>query len=74
MQFLWNQIDVFDSIRKDPTDGDMYVIRRNQHRLRQFFMALRDDFEPVRVQLFHCSSLPTLDTTIFKLVRAENRS
>jgi hypothetical protein len=37
-------------------------------------MALRDDFEPVHVQLLHRSPLPTLNTAIFKLVRAETRS
>jgi transposase InsO family protein len=74
MQFLWNQIDVSDPIWKDPTDAEMYVKRRDQHRLHQFLMALRDDFEPVRVQLLHRSPLPTLDTAIFELVRAETRS
>jgi transposase InsO family protein len=74
MQFLWNQIDVSDPIWKDPADAQMYVTRRDQHRLHQFLMALRDDFEPVRVQLLHRSPLPTLDTAIFELVRAETRS
>jgi hypothetical protein len=74
MQFLWNQIDVSDPIWKDPTNAEMYVKRRDQHRLHQFLMALRDDFEPIRVQLLHCFPLPTLDTAIFELVRAETRS
>ena len=74
MQFLWNQIDVSDLIWKDPTNPEMYVARRNQHALHQFLMALRDDFEPVRGQLLHRSPLPTLDTAIFELVYAKNRS
>jgi transposase InsO family protein len=74
MQFLWNQIDVSDLIWKDPADAEMNITRRNQHPLHQFLMALRDDFEPVRVQLLHRSPLPTLDTAIFELVRAEHRS
>ena len=74
MQFLWNQIDVSDPIWKDPTDAEMYVTRRDQHRLHQFLMALHDDFEPVHVQLLHRSPLPTLDTAIFELVRAKTRS
>jgi hypothetical protein len=73
MQFLWNQIDVSDPIWKDPTYVEMYVKRRDQHRLHQFLMALHDDFEPVCVQLLHRSPLPTLDTAIFELVRAETR-
>ena len=71
MQFLWNQIDVSNPIWKDPTNAEMYVKHRDQHRLHQFLMALRDDFEPVHVQLLHRSPLPTLDTAIFELVRAE---
>jgi hypothetical protein len=74
MQFLLNQIDVSDPIWNDPTDAEMYVKRRDQHCLHQFLMALRDDFEPIRVQLLHRSPLPTLDTAIFKLVCAETRS
>jgi hypothetical protein len=74
MQFLWNQIDVSNPIWKDPADAKMYVTRRNQHRLHQFLMALHDDFEPVCVQLLHRSHLSTLDTAIFELVHAENRS
>jgi hypothetical protein len=74
MQFLWNQIDVSNPIWKDPADAKMYVTRRNQHRLHQFLMALHDDFEPVCVQLLHRSPLSTLDTAIFELVHAENRS
>jgi hypothetical protein len=71
--YMVSIIDVFDPIWKDPVDAEMYVTRRNQHRLHQFFMALIDDFEPVRVQLLHRSPLPNLDTTIFELVLAENR-
>jgi hypothetical protein len=73
MQLLWNQIDVSNPIWKDLADVKMYVTRRNQHHLHQFLMALRDDFEPVHVQLLHHSPLPTLDTVIFELVHAENR-
>jgi hypothetical protein len=37
-------------------------------------MALCDDFELVCVKLLHRSPLFTLDTAIFELVHAENRS
>ena len=50
MQFLWNQIYVSNPIWKDPSDAEMYVRRRNQHRLHQFLMALRDD-----LNLFVCN-------------------
>jgi hypothetical protein len=66
-----DQIDVSDPIWKDPRDAEIYVTRKNQHRLHQFLMALCDDFEPVRVQLLHHSPFPTLDTTIFELVHAK---
>lgn len=51
----------------------MYADRRDQHRLYQFLMALRDDFEPVRGQLLHRSPLPTLDQAVCELVREETR-
>jgi hypothetical protein len=47
MQFLWDQLALSDPAWKDPTDAQMYADRRDQHRLYQFLMALRDDFVPV---------------------------
>jgi len=48
---------LFDPAWKDSTDAQTYAERRDQHRLYQFLMALRDDFELVRGQLLHRSSL-----------------
>jgi len=73
MQFLWDQLALSDPAWKDPTDAHMYADRRDQHRLSQFLMALRDDFEPVRGQLLHSSLLPTLDQVVCELVREETR-
>jgi hypothetical protein len=50
MQFVWDQLVFSDPDWKDPGDDQMYVECRDQHRLYQFVMALRDDFEPVRGQ------------------------
>jgi hypothetical protein len=74
MQFLWNQIDVSDPIWKDPTDVEMYVTLRDQHRLHQFLMALHDDdFEHVRVQILHrlfpLWTLPSLNLSMPRLDR-----
>jgi hypothetical protein len=64
MQFLWDQLAFSDPAWKDPIDAQMYVDCWNQHRLYQFLMALRDDFEPVQGQLLHRSPLPTLDQVV----------
>jgi hypothetical protein len=73
MQFLWDQLALSDPGWKDPTVAQMYADRRDQHRLYQFLMSLRDDFEPVRGQLLHRSPLPTLDQAVCELVREETR-
>jgi hypothetical protein len=73
MQFLWDQLALSDPAWKDPTDAQMYADRRDHHRLYQFLMALRDDFEPVRGQLLHRSPLPTLDQAVCELVQEETR-
>jgi hypothetical protein len=62
-----------DPAWKDPTNAQMYAERRDQHRLYQFLMALRDNFEPVRGQLLHRAPLPTLDQAVCELVREETR-
>jgi hypothetical protein len=35
IQFLWNQVDLFDPIWKDTTDVEMYVTCSDQHRLHR---------------------------------------
>ena len=74
MQFLWNQIDVSNLIWKDPIDAKMHVTRRDQHRLHQFLMALHDDFELVRVQLytillFSPWTLPSSNLSVLRIDR-----
>jgi hypothetical protein len=64
---------LFDPAWRDLTDAQIYAARRDQHRLYQFLMALRDDFEPIRGQLLHRSPLPTLDQAVCELVREETR-
>lgn len=73
MQFLWDQLSLLDPAWKDPEDAQLYATRRDQHRLYQFLMALRDDFESVRGQLLHHTPLPSLDKAVFELVREETR-
>jgi hypothetical protein len=65
---LWDQLAISYPAWKDPTDAQMYVECRDQHRLYQFSMALRDDFEHVRGQLLQRAPLPTLDQAVCELV------
>jgi hypothetical protein len=73
MQFLWDQLSLSDLARKDPIDAQMYDECRDLYCLYQLLMALCDDFKPVREQLLHHASLPTLDQAICELVREETR-
>jgi hypothetical protein len=50
-----------------------YATHCDQMRLYQFFMALHDDYEPVRGQLLHQIPTPSLDVALNDLVREETR-
>jgi hypothetical protein len=58
MQFFWDQLALSDPAWRDPTNAQMYADRSDQHRFYQFLMAQRDDFEPVRGQIFAPLSSP----------------
>ena len=48
-----------------------YATRSDEMRLYQFLMALHDDYEPVRGQLLHQISTPSLNAALNELVREE---
>jgi hypothetical protein len=73
MQFLWDQLALSNPAWNDHTDAQMYAERRDQHRLYQFLIALRDDFKLVRGQFLHRAPLPTLDKAVCDLVREDTR-
>ncbi|KAL5577089.1 hypothetical protein UlMin_018788 [Ulmus minor] len=50
-----------------------YIACREEQRLIQFFMALRDDFEGLRGSILHCSPLPYVDLVVSELLADEIR-
>uniref|UniRef100_A0A5B7BTX9 Retrotransposon Copia-like N-terminal domain-containing protein n=1 Tax=Davidia involucrata TaxID=16924 RepID=A0A5B7BTX9_DAVIN len=50
-----------------------YLTYREEQRLVQFFMALRDDFEGLRGSILHRSPLPSVDSVVNELLAEEVR-
>ncbi|KAG6475885.1 hypothetical protein ZIOFF_065115 [Zingiber officinale] len=50
-----------------------YVTRREEQRLVQFLMALRDDFEGLRGTILYRSPLPSVDSVVHELLAEEIR-
>ena len=48
-----------------------YATRSDEMHLYQFLMALHDNYEPVRGQLLHQISTPSLNAALNELVREE---
>ncbi|KAG6494830.1 hypothetical protein ZIOFF_042592 [Zingiber officinale] len=46
---------------------------REEQRLVQFLMTLRDDFEGLRGTILHCSPLPSVDSVVHELLAEEIR-
>eukprot|EP00257_Ricinus_communis_P021104 XP_015580507.1 uncharacterized protein LOC107262007 [Ricinus communis] len=50
-----------------------YIIRREEQRLVQFLMALRDEFEGLRGSILHRHPLPSVDSIVSELLAEEIR-
>ncbi|XP_062086978.1 uncharacterized protein LOC133793695 [Humulus lupulus] len=50
-----------------------HIAHREEQRLVQFFMALRDDFEGLRGSILHRSPLPSVDSVVSELLADEIR-
>ncbi|XP_073132810.1 uncharacterized protein [Henckelia pumila] len=71
MSELWDQLALTESseLQAFPT----YVTHREEKRLVQFLMALRDDFEGLRGTILHRSPLPSVDSVVHELLAEEIR-
>ncbi|XP_048235207.1 uncharacterized protein LOC125371104 [Ricinus communis] len=50
-----------------------YIVRREEQRLVQFLMALRDEFEGLRGSILHRHPLPSMDSVVSELLAEEIR-
>ena len=71
MQHLWDMLE--NSEPKFKHEQDIFLTYRNQIRLIQFLMALRDDFENTRSSLLRRQPLPTMDSALTELISEETR-
>ena len=69
MTDLWDQLALTEST--ELWAFAPYISSREEQRLVQFFMALRDDFEGLCGSILHCSPLPFVDSVVHKLLAEE---
>ena len=71
MTDLWDQLALTESTELRAFAP--YIASREEQRLVQFLMALRDNFEGLRGSILHCSPLPSVDSVVHKLSTEEIR-
>ena len=73
LRFIWDQIDLSDPTWACSKDAQQYASIRDEFHFYEFLMSLHKDFEPIRGQLLNRSPVPSLDTTVNKLVKEKTR-
>ena len=68
---LWDQLALTESAELRAFAP--YIARREEQRLVQFLMALRDDFEGLRGTILHRNPLPSVDSVVSELLAEEIR-
>ena len=71
MTDLWDQLAFMESAELRACAS--YIAHREEQRLVQFLMALRDDFEGLRESILHRSPLPSVDSVVHELIAEEIR-
>ncbi|KAL5750900.1 hypothetical protein ACOSP7_025503 [Xanthoceras sorbifolium] len=71
MSDLWDQLALTESAELRACAP--YIANREEQRLVQFLMALRDDFEGLRGSILHRSPLPSVDSVVSELLADEIR-
>ncbi|XP_019425863.1 PREDICTED: uncharacterized protein LOC109334254 [Lupinus angustifolius] len=71
MTNLWDQLALTESAELQAFTP--YTDRREQQRLVQFLMALRNDFEGLRGSILHRTPLPSVDSVVNELLAEEVR-
>ena len=71
MADLWDQLALIESTELRAFVP--YIASREEQRLVQFLMALRDDFEGLHGSILHRSPLPSVDYVVHELLSKEIR-
>lgn len=69
MTSYWDQLALTEPV--DLRTHNPYIKYREEQRLVQFLMALRDDFEALRGSILHRSPLPSVDSGVSELLAEE---
>ncbi|CAB4272913.1 unnamed protein product [Prunus armeniaca] len=72
MSVIWDQLALTEP--QWTVDAPLWDTYREETRLVQLLMALRDEFESVRASILHESPLPTMDTAMTKLLTEDTRN
>ena len=73
LKSIWDQLIASESVLSNSTDTKLVYVHREQGRLFQFLMGLRDEFELAISHILHRDLLPTVSQAIHKLVDNETR-
>ena len=73
LKSIWDQLITSEPILSNSADTKLVYVHREQGRLFQFLMGLRDEFELARSHILHQDPLPTVSQAIHKLVDNETR-
>ena len=73
LKSIWDQLIAFEPNLSNSTDTKLVYVHREQGRMFQFLMGLRDEFELAISHILHQDPLPTVSQAIHKLVDNETR-
>ena len=73
LKSIWDQLTTSEPVLSNSADTKLVYVHREQGRLFQFLIGLRDEFESARSHILHQNLLPTISQAIQKLVDDETR-
>ena len=73
LKSIWDQLIASDLVLSNSADSKLVYAHREQGRLFQFLMGLRDEVESARSHILHQDPLPTISQAIHNLVYDETR-
>ena len=71
LKSIWDQLTASEPVLSNFVDTKLVYVHREQGRLFQFLMGLRDEFESTISHILHQNPLPTVSQAIHKLVDDE---
>ena len=73
MKSIWDQLIASEPVLSNSADTKLVYVHREQGRLFQFLIGLRDEFESARSHILHQDPLPIDSQVIRKLFDNKTR-